>query len=52
MYNDFGIKFLIDFMLYIYNKKNSIYLRIITHGSVSVGKFSITYGLLPTNLYL
>jgi len=33
-------------------KKNSIYPRIITHGSVSIGKFSITHGLLPTDLYL
>jgi len=33
-------------------KKNSIYPRIITHGSVSVGKFSIIHRLLPTYLYL
>jgi len=33
-------------------KKNSIYPWIITHISVSVGKFSIIHGLLPTDLYL
>jgi len=37
--------------IYIY-MKNSIYLRIIIHESIYVDKFSITYGLLLTDLYL
>ena len=39
----------------ITTKKNQYYLRIFTHGSESVGKFSITYGYylrttLPTDI--